>query len=61
MEQIQNLHFNTYTVLPFILKLILFKSSQKRVIDVRSISISSSVHLLLYGNKNTLWLQCGRK
>lgn len=37
----------TYTVRPLIRKLMLFKSSQKCVMADRSISISSSVHLLL--------------
>lgn len=37
----------TYTVLPLIWRLILFKSSQNRVIADLNISISSSVHLLL--------------
>lgn len=37
----------TYTVRPLMRKLILFKSSQKCVMADRSMSISSSVHLLL--------------
>lgn len=37
----------TYTVLPLIWRLILFKSSQNRVIADLNMSISSSVHLLL--------------
>lgn len=36
----------TYTVLFFMHKLILFKSSENRIIDACNISISSSVHFL---------------